>query len=69
MDAYYLTDSREYNKPDSIFYKLFEKVIPADTIQIYRNGKVAKRAFVFRMKNLQTIPEDPLSTIDKNANN
>jgi hypothetical protein len=69
MDAYYLTDSREYNTPDSIFYKLFEKVIPADTIQIYRNGKVAKRAFVFRMKNLQTIPEDPLSTIDKNANN
>lgn len=61
MDAYYITDSREYHKPDSIYYTYFEKVIAADTIQIYRNGKIAKRAFVFRMKNLQTIPEDQLS--------
>ena len=58
MDAYYITDSREYHNPDSIFYDYFEKVIPADTIQIYRNGKIAKRAFVFRMKNLQTIPKN-----------
>ncbi len=61
MDAYYITDSRQYNRPDTIFYKYFEDIIPADTIQIYRNGKVAKRAFVFRMKNLQLIPEDVLS--------
>ena len=60
MDAYYITDSRQYNKPDTIFYKYFENIIPADTIQIYRNGEVAKRAFVFRMKNLLTIPEDVL---------
>ncbi len=61
MDAYYITDSRQYNRPDTIFYKYFEDIIPADTIQIYRNGKVAKRAFIFRMKNLQVIPEDVLS--------
>ncbi len=69
MDAYYLTNSREYHKPDDIIYRYFEKVIPADTIQIYRNGKVAKRTFVFRLKNLQKIPEDVLSTNNKNANN
>lgn len=68
MDAYYLTDSREYHKPDSNVCSYFEKVIPADTIQIFRNGKVAKRTFVFRMKNLQTIPEDVLSTFNKHAN-
>ncbi len=60
MDAYYLTDSREYDEPDSIFYKYFEKVIPGDTIQIYRGSKVAKRVFVYRMKNLHTIPKDLL---------
>ena len=65
-DAYYITDSRQYNKPDTIFYNYFEKVIPADTIQILRNGKVAKRAFVFRMKNLQKIPEDVLKREDGN---
>ena len=69
MDAYYLTDSREYHKPDHILYGYFENVIPADTIQIYRNGNVAKRVFVFRLKNLQTIPEDVLSITNKNANN
>lgn len=61
IDAYYITDSREYHKPDSIFYNYFEEVIPADTIQIYRNGKIAKRAFIFRMKNMHTIPKNVLS--------
>ena len=61
MDAYYLTDSRAYHEPDIFFHNFFNLFIPADTIQIYRNGKVAKRAFVFRMKNLQTIPEDMLN--------
>jgi len=60
MDAYYITDSREYNYPDTLFYSYFEDIIPADTIQIYRNGKIAKRAFVFRMKNLIVIPNDVL---------
>lgn len=61
VDAYYITDSREYHSPDKIFYKYFEEVIPADTIQIYRNGEVVKRAFVFRMKNLQIVPENLLN--------
>ena len=58
MDAYYITDSRQYDNPDDIFYEYFESIIPADTISIYRNGKIAKRAFVFRMKNLKKIPAD-----------
>jgi len=61
MDAYYITDSKEYHQPDKIYYDLFEEVIPADTIQIYRNDKVVKRAFVFRMKNMHIIPDDVLS--------
>ena len=65
MDAYYITDSKEYHQPDKMFYDLFEEVIPADTIQIYRNDKIVKRAFIFRMKNLQTIPEDVLSLNNK----
>ncbi|NQU34719.1 MAG: glycosyltransferase family 39 protein [Bacteroidetes bacterium] len=60
MDAYYLTDSREFHKPDSIFYTHFEQVIPADTIQIIRGGNIAKRVFVYRLKNLHTIPADVL---------
>ncbi|NOX84639.1 MAG: glycosyltransferase family 39 protein [Chlorobi bacterium] len=61
MSAYYITDSRYYHPPDMKFKAAFETVEPADTIQIYRGGKVVKRAFVFRLKNLEQVPEDPLS--------
>ena len=60
MDAYYITDSREYDYPDKSLIKYFEKVIPADTINLYRGNEVAKRVFIFRMKNLQELPEDVL---------
>ncbi len=60
MDAYYITDSRYYHPPDMKFKAAFERVEPADTIQIVRGGKVVKRAFVFRLKNLEQVPEDPL---------
>ena len=57
MDAYYLTDSREYHEPYKYFDKYFEKIETADTIQIYRAGEIIKRAFVFRLKNLEKIPK------------
>lgn len=62
MDAYYLTDSRDYRSPFGVFEGYFETIESADTIQILTGEKVVKRAFVFRLKNLQKIPEDPLSS-------
>jgi len=59
-DAYYLTDSRDFKVPDSTLRSYFETTIPADTIQISRGGKIAKRVFVYRMKNLIKLPDDPL---------
>jgi len=64
MDAYYLTDSREYNEPDPIYYEHFETISPADTIQIYRGNNIVKRVFVFRMNNMIKIPTDVLK-VDK----
>ena len=60
MDAYYLTDSREYNEPETSYYSHFETVILTDTINILRGGKVAKRVFVYRMNNLIKVPNDVL---------
>jgi dolichyl-phosphate-mannose-protein mannosyltransferase len=60
MDAYYLTDSREYNEPDKILYDSFEHIIPADTIQVYRGKEVVKRVFVFRLKNMINLPANVL---------
>lgn len=59
-DAYYLTDSRDFSPPDSLLSSYFEQVILSDTIQISRGGKIAKRVFVYRLKNLIKIPEDVL---------
>jgi len=61
MDAYYITDSRDYRSPFGVFEDYFEIVESADTIQIYTGNRVVKRAFVFRLKNLHKIPEDPLN--------
>jgi len=60
MDAYYLTDSRDYHSPFGVFEDYFEQVEAADTIQIYTGNKIIKRAFVFRLKNLQKTPADYL---------
>jgi len=60
MDAYYLTTSREYRSPYGNLDQYFEDILPPDTINIYRNGIVAKQAYVYRLKKLKNIPEDEL---------
>jgi len=63
MNAYYITDTRYYNPPSSNLKSYFEKTETADTIQIFRGAKIAKRVFVFRLINLKKIPEDVLKKI------
>lgn len=63
-DAFYLTDSRYYQPPSAEIAACFEYIVPADTIQIGRGGRIAKRVFVFRLKNLLTLPDDPLKNLN-----
>ncbi len=55
-DAYYITDSRIFRPPGAGMKKYFEKTEIPDTIAVYRNGKIVKYAFVYRLKNLKKIP-------------
>ena len=57
MDAYYLTDSREYREPSGFLYDHFTEIIPGDTIDITRGGKVSKRVFLFRLKDMKKLPD------------
>ena len=59
MDGYYLSDSKYYRVPYSSLINYFESVVPIDTIHIYRNNKIVKRAFVWQLKNMVKVPEDP----------
>ncbi len=58
-DAYYLTDTRYFRPPGQKIRSCFQKELPADTVPIYRNNKVAKYLLVYRFKNLRKIPEVP----------
>jgi hypothetical protein len=57
-DYYYLTTSRDYKHPEQIFPQLFDQIIPSDTITIERNGKPAKRVFVYLLKGLKVLPNN-----------
>jgi 4-amino-4-deoxy-L-arabinose transferase-like glycosyltransferase len=59
-DYWYITNSRDYVHPESVYAHLFDQIVVADTLTVYRNGKPAKRHFVFILKKLQKLPEDPL---------
>lgn len=59
-DYWYITNSRDYKHPEEVYSAFFEQIVPVDTLTVYRNGKPAKRHFVFILRNLQHLPPDPL---------
>jgi hypothetical protein len=60
-DAYMISTSNWYKDPFEYYSKNFETIIPADTIEITRSGKLAYYAFVFQMKNYKGNFENPLT--------
>jgi len=59
MTGYYITDSKYFRPPNKLIRNSFETAEATDTIPIYRNGKLVKNAYVFRLKNMIKVPEDP----------
>ncbi|MFA8300089.1 MAG: ArnT family glycosyltransferase [Hyphomicrobiales bacterium] len=57
MDAWYITNSRNYTNPRSIYKSYFNSINIVDTIQIERSGKIEARAFVYLMKDLKKLPK------------
>ena len=51
-DFWFLTDSRYYKRPESLYPGGFEAIVPIDTITIERGGKPAKNFFVYACKGL-----------------
>jgi 4-amino-4-deoxy-L-arabinose transferase-like glycosyltransferase len=60
-DAWYITSSRDFKAPGIFLKRYYRKIFPPETIPIIRNGKTAYYFYVYRMKNLQTKPEDVLA--------
>ncbi len=55
---WYLTSSRDYKDPCELYSDYFEQIAAADTIEIKRGGKPAKRYFVYLLKELKQLPPD-----------
>ncbi len=53
MNAYYITNSRDFKDPNAYYKNHFEEIISLDTIPIIRGGKTAQYFFVYRLKHLK----------------
>ena len=61
MSGYYISDSRYYRIPQSSLSAYFEVTEFADTLSVYRRDMLVKQVYVWRLKNLTALPEDPFN--------
>jgi hypothetical protein len=59
-DAYYITNSRDYRDPSPSVTQYFRQVDEPEVIPIYKGSRHVQNFFVYRLKNLHTIPSDVL---------
>lgn len=59
-DAWYITSSRDFMPPAALKPLYYNNVSAPDTITVTRGSKPAYYFFVYRLKNLQTKPANPL---------
>ena len=55
-DAYYITTSRDFHDPKHMYARYFERIEPSDTIRVNRGGKHVMNAFVYRLINMDKLP-------------
>ncbi len=53
-DAWYITSSRDFRKPQTMSKVYYEKILPPDTIPVFRMNKQVYSFYVYRLKNLQS---------------
>ncbi|MEI7499078.1 MAG: glycosyltransferase family 39 protein [Bacteroidota bacterium] len=63
-DAYYIALSDDYEDPVSLYGKLFEMILPSDTLFLTRGRDTVRKAFIFRLIDLK---QDMIFTRDKYA--
>ncbi len=52
-DAYYIALSDDYEDPVALYGKMYEMILPSDTICILRGRDTVRRAFVYRLIDLK----------------
>jgi len=62
-DAYMISTSNWYKNPTDHYANNFEEIIPDDTIEIHRSGKLAYYAFVYKLKGYKGNFTDPFNNM------
>jgi len=52
-NAYYIALSDDYQYPGDLFGKIFDSILPPDTIPVYRRTEIIRKAFVYRLIGLK----------------
>ena len=52
-NAYYIALSDDFQYPGDLFGKMFDTILPADTILIYRKNEIIRKAFIYRLIGLK----------------
>lgn len=60
-DAWFITSSREYRRPNSFSNAYFREVSEPDTVMITRMGKPAYYFLVYKMRDMQVKPPNPFN--------
>ena len=60
-DAYMISTSNWYKDPDQYYGDYFSEIIPIDTIEIMRSGRLAYYAFVYQLLDYKGEYPDPLN--------
>jgi len=63
MDAWYIVSGRDYKDPSQLCEDCWATIVPTDTVPIIRNHDTVMYFLIYHLKNLQTLPADPLTTI------
>jgi hypothetical protein len=57
QDAWYITTSRDYKDVFELYGESFLRIVPADTLIITRNSRPVENIFIYRMYDLQKLPD------------
>ena len=61
MDAWFITDDYNFDDPKQLA-PYFEEISPADTIPIYRNGRLCKNVYIYKLKTLKSFSNSYYTT-------
>ncbi len=60
-NAWYLTTSRDYHDPVSLYSNYYRKIVPLDTLNIDRGNRTVMYTYIYLLKDMVKVPEDQIS--------